>query len=413
MSQAMRTITIVFIFVVLWAHLQSVEATTFTLLAVSVNGSIPRQFDVVTLEPGDTVVLEVWVWDWSPEGERLRSWQIYLSGDSLSNEGNVPLELAADVCLFPGLGYMLGGCIFPEVGFIVEGCFIEKWRTDYVFYDRPSLPSTDPYSLPCRAGDSLFNVFDAPVFTVPRYLATVILNVPLGACGTFEIDFGYADGRDVNGLRIDPIRTNSVVLHVNQLCPCPLQIVEATSEVASSPPNCAIDAREPNFPDGLRPLSFRTAAYPFLRDDGCAGPELADFSLREVPSPDVFEPRNSVVHIGVHEDMATMLFERAIVPDRWTCVSYTGIDRGQACWGHLPGDVNNDGQSTAEDVEYLIGCITGQHECADYQCNIDREGAGCSPADTLRLIDVLNGAANYEVWLDREIAKGKSCPSAP
>jgi hypothetical protein len=44
-----------------------------------------------------------------------------------------------------------------------------------------------------------------------------------------------------------------------------------------------------------------------------------------------------------------------------------------------------------------------------WQCDIDRSGQ-CAPPDILSLVDLLNGAGMYDVWLGRTLPP---CPSMP
>ena len=97
----------------------------------------------------------------------------------------------------------------------------------------------------------------------------------------------------------------------------------------------------------------------------------------------------------------TITLNRAIARGEVTTLTYTSTSGGTTFEGSFtfhPGDVNQDGTSTAADITALIGSLNGP-PLADEQADIDRDGEQ-GPADILRLLDLLNGAGDYEAWLD-------------
>lgn len=82
----------------------------------------------------------------------------------------------------------------------------------------------------------------------------------------------------------------------------------------------------------------------------------------------------------------------------WTTLTHT--DTGASVRiGSLPGDINNDGMVDSADTGDLISHLRQEAvpPLDPWQYDIDRSGR-CTPADFLRLIDLMNGADQYEIW---------------
>jgi hypothetical protein len=60
--------------------------------------------------------------------------------------------------------------------------------------------------------------------------------------------------------------------------------------------------------------------------------------------------------------------------------------------------VDQSGSSTPEDISALIASLNGVDPVPDARGDINRDGRQ-GPADILRLIDLLNGASEFEPWL--------------
>lgn len=103
-------------------------------------------------------------------------------------------------------------------------------------------------------------------------------------------------------------------------------------------------------------------------------------------------------------------FDRTIPTQRWTCVTYQPTG-DQSCSGFLPADTNADGVSSVDDISSVIDNLNGRIDppLPTHQCDVDRSGM-CGPLDILRIVDLLNGAEEYDEW---DEAINASCPAAP
>ena len=106
----------------------------------------------------------------------------------------------------------------------------------------------------------------------------------------------------------------------------------------------------------------------------------------------------------------TIHLDRSISPGFYTCITH--LDSGKAwCAGYLPADAGQDGLSSAGDINALINAINlvAELELPIYATDINRSNV-TNGQDILRLIDLLNGAGDFNPW----IAQGlPDCPSAP
>ena len=79
--------------------------------------------------------------------------------------------------------------------------------------------------------------------------------------------------------------------------------------------------------------------------------------------------------------------------------------------GYLPADASQDGLSAAGDINALINSINLVPGLVlpIYATDINRSNV-ITGTDILRLIDLLNGAGDFDVWIARGIG---ACPPAP
>jgi len=145
-------------------------------------------------------------------------------------------------------------------------------------------------------------------------------------------------------------------------------------------------------------FSCNLAAFPL-------GPE--DFSVSATPAG--VAPSVSDVLIDGAGGTATVILDDMIPPGQWTCIEHPASGE-EWCMGYLPADAGQDGMSTAADINALIDAINlvPGHELPDYATDIDRSGA-TNAQDILRLIDLLNGAGDFDPWLGQALP---TCPSA-
>ncbi len=122
---------------------------------------------------------------------------------------------------------------------------------------------------------------------------------------------------------------------------------------------------------------------------------------------------------GVGGGELTVILNRAITPGAITTLTYTpenGAESTGVFTPH-PGNVDGNDESDAADIAVMIDCCLN-HACdpvPTYRCDIDRSG-GVTAADTLRVIDLLSGAHEYDSWdgttLPPDCGICGPCPSA-
>ncbi|MFQ5495148.1 MAG: S8 family serine peptidase [Phycisphaerae bacterium] len=156
---------------------------------------------------------------------------------------------------------------------------------------------------------------------------------------------------------------------------------------AAIPADGSIDARQPFEPDGSEPMGWLSVDLDFL---GAATPPPAgEFSIT---AGGVSETPLVVLAVG---PLARVIFPQAIPVEMWTTIEHTPSATSVRL-GYLPGDVNGDGVTSAEDVATLLDALRGGGALPESSVDIDRSGR-LAPADILRQIDLLNGAEAYSV----------------
>lgn len=161
--------------------------------------------------------------------------------------------------------------------------------------------------------------------------------------------------------------------------------------IGSDPPDGAIDARQPFNPDGTDPQGWDSFVLEF--DADASGVAIADFSLSSSSGT-----APNVASAVAEDTKVTLTFDGTIPVGAWTTVTYECSGESVTI-GYLPGDVSEDGTSSAFDVLLLIDKLNNDLiVMPDYSGDIDRSGA-IAPADVLREVDLLNGAGAYDPYL--------------
>jgi len=186
--------------------------------------------------------------------------------------------------------------------------------------------------------------------------------------------------------------------------------ISAPCSVVSTPPNCAIDARQPREPDPDIPAArqWNSVAMTFEGVCGVTGAVPGDFTVTVVPGnagPNLPDP--TVMGVNAVSQAVTVQLSRAIPAGSWTCITHTGTGK-QVCLGSLPADVNSDRTAAPAEILDVIDNLNGvlNPPLAVHQCDFDRS-AVCDPVDILTEIDLLNGASGFLVW------NGKTLPACP
>jgi subtilisin family serine protease len=157
----------------------------------------------------------------------------------------------------------------------------------------------------------------------------------------------------------------------------------------SSPPDGAIDARQPMAPDGSEPAGWQEIELTF--DKPATFLVAAYFSLDERGSDGVAPKVVSLEHLD--EYTVRLHLDQPLEPGTWTTVRCS-LGEATIELGCLPGDVDGDGTSTPFDVLHLVDALNTGEELPAYRGDINRSGSTNS-ADIHRLLDILHGADGY------------------
>ncbi len=368
----------------------------------------------VVSNPGLFILSDIFAANWGPQAAA--GWMITADFESISDsvllhgwDRPFPDVNCSAGCpdRYPECGETTGRCQGPGHepclgAFICEQCAVGCARPDYMFYNCPELRTSDYSSPNVRLISATLEPSCQQFFTVPKYLATLIVVPTASACGSVTLGLVGSPSSGVtapfSGL-MEPLDIEGLTLEFG---PCPCEGI-----LDSDPPDCAVDARQTSDPSGTPAQGIESIALNLegaTPDEKCpdtGGYDRFQFTMREVPGTGTFFP-DSVTHNIPASGWATLRFPPA-TPGVWTCVEFRG---DETCFGYLPGDADNDRTSLASDIPYLIDCIIGDETCGDYQCDIDRSGL-CGASDILREIDLLNGAEEYLDWLNESL---QTCP---
>ncbi len=167
------------------------------------------------------------------------------------------------------------------------------------------------------------------------------------------------------------------------------------------PPNCATD---PAYPHDPLDVNIRFGWDEIVIEFDCDPPSVSptDFAINGPDAPFV----SSVVATGAPNTYRLTL-SSPIATGGWTEILH--IPGGSFMnLASLPGDADGTGTSNIEDIMMLIDHINGKTAfLVDWKCDIDRSGE-CGPPDILALINLLNGAEMFDVWMNDLVP---SCPT--
>ena len=172
-------------------------ASEFAIVAVRSNGehSIDGA-DIRLVGAGQRVFLDIFVSDWDPDLDgvpQLRAWQVELdpSGYSSGLAGTITPAFEACTDSLECKNAFGGGSLCEPSPDVLPGVncapgFIDIFRSDYVFADIPDLFAVDIRELGYRYGSvSLLGPAIDP--GEPKYVASLVVDVPIDALGTFTI----------------------------------------------------------------------------------------------------------------------------------------------------------------------------------------------------------------------------------
>lgn len=200
---------------------------------------------VIAAEPGDVIETEVFASNWSAPGQRrLVAWQVQFE---LTQARDVVLPLGWDRA-FPGIFCGSGGACPPEYPICdpwtlrcvgpdhdpEQGVFSDTSRSDYVFFGLAEVgPLFDLVSLDYRVGSALWDSNAAPIFTEPKYCASLILEVLPDTAGTVTIPIVSAPQSQLIehflNLAIEPMDTEGLTIEIGSGDE-PVELVPAASQ---------------------------------------------------------------------------------------------------------------------------------------------------------------------------------------
>jgi hypothetical protein len=385
---------------------------------------------VITASPGDEIVTEIFGSNWSPMGQHLLSWSFAIEGEVYGDTIVLPkgvdnpqldcncvddadcIEIDCDEGAAPVCWDLRLICAGPDQDPTV-GAFIDIARSDYVFFGCTDFPTVDLISHTdpgYRYSSTVFlDLPCAPVYSVPKYFGTLKLIVQDDACDPFTVSIQSSSSSTLmlvreNSLLIEPLDTEGLTVNVVGECPCD-EIISMT------PAECSVDPRQPSEPNGTPLYGWDSMELKF-RLPGCRTETLGleDFAVTQIPSG---FPRIGIASLEPNGRFLTVRFSRTIVPKRWTCLDFFPDEGGsqRLCLGSLPGDADDDREALAEDVPSVVGCVDETDvPCDTLRCDMDRSGR-CAPADILRVIDLLRGAEDYDVF-EGTTLPGTECAAA-
>ena len=407
-----------------WA---GIDTPTLSLKAVKLNDVPIPATDSIVAGPGDKIECEVFISEWSPKNQKLLAFQVSVPRASFisGSRGSVkpigwdrPILSEDDVGCgtdtdcppeFPVCSLKL--CVGPDYA-PDDGVSLETDRPDWVFWcpvagaPCSAFPAVDISGVEIRYAGLLLSSSDAVEYSIPeKYAGTLIVEVSEDACGDFSLEIlplpPASSLTDENTFPILPIETEALTIQTGA-CDC-------RGVIDSVPPNCTVDARQPNDLEGtVQTQSSMTLALDC--DDASGVANVGEFTVEVFPggfAPFILD----VTSVGNEITLTLTPFPEF----KWTCITFnpSGV---QTCVGILPGDANSSLRTELSDIPALINCLNTPGSCTFYQCDMNRSG-GCHPHDLLRLIDLLIGAGPYSAYEDEGIVNFINnpvvCPSAP
>ncbi len=182
---------------------------------------------------------------------------------------------------------------------------------------------------------------------------------------------------------------------LSQTCPASSPCPSGTINFVD-PPDGTVDARQPHPP-------FDAANRQGIKTILVEAPPGANNLLCWTPSETVVDNSvnmiTRVVDVGGGRFAVSLL--RSISSGGVTTITYTddaGVAQSASFTSH-PGNVDGDTLANGTDVQGLFTCLEGTSTCELWECDADHSGR-CTPSDALRVIDLLNGAGDFDPWMN-------------
>ncbi len=396
-----------------------------SLKAVKKNGvAVPATSQSnLTVTPNDTIQVEIFLSDWVnafPPGKGVRAFNVRLDGKDSFKSGNNGTILPAGWCAtyeqvlcpstacppeFPTCVSPIPGCTCAGHDPECAACtFIDTDRSDFVLFNEPGLFPIDVSSLNYQYAGIAKNRIAIMDTGVPRYIATVLLNVSPIACGTFTIDLQ-------NGFQSSTyILDNSTVPNVVYPTTSPLLLTIPLADCARqllscSPRHCNEDARIAH--DRLnQAVKLNTSTIVATFSKPTTGMTASDFEVTLTPNNpgDILPDISALISNG---NSATIVLNREIQETRWTCIR-DKLSNQRCCIASLPSDADNNRYAQPDDTFEIYDNLKGGiNPALDIEkCDTDRS-TRCTPHDLLMVVDLLMGAGAFAPM------NGQSLPICP
>lgn len=169
------------------------------------------------------------------------------------------------------------------------------------------------------------------------------------------------------------------------------------------PNHCNVDARMPNDPQDAD-IFLTNDTFAFHYNAPVVELIAASYEVSMLP---VGGTLPVVLIVTAAGNDATVVLDRPIRPNRYTCIRDIAIDQ-RCCFGVLPGDADDSLISQPTDLFEIIDNLAGSvaPPLPPEKCDIDRSNR-CTGADLLMEVDVLNGAGALQPY------NGSSLPDCP
>jgi len=285
---------------------------------------------------------------------------------------------------------------------------------DYVFKDFQPLAAQSfrNYADVAQGGTTLSGL--GPVDNGQAFYAgTICIELLENACGIITVPFiddqmGLDTFMDLSpgGLIFPTVQS----LVINTTVPSCGTTPEIVSEM---PENCSVDARAPHTSSNTTALGETVFKLQF--DSNMEAVPNNQFVLSFVPpimvAPPIFSSivkAGSEVTFTLNRPTPTTTGAAAVPTPRWTCITFTaGVPmHNRRCWGHFPGDVDEDLVFNGADFDDLVMAMNDPPPPL-IRCDINYSGA-CRAPDLVDWIDMANGGGSFGMWLNTTMP---ACPS--
>jgi hypothetical protein len=354
------------------------QTPIFSLEVVAINSMPLKETKTeIVAARGDILTTEIYLRDWSPEAEVLRSFQATIdqSGFTSGSAGSIkPVDFDNTSAT---------GVKNPD------NCFVDAADPRFVHANLYTIPIADSVSY--RLVSVLLDSEESPLCYqdgTKFYAGTLRLQVSDDAEGVFTL--GLDEDPSSSGLRdpmnkpIEPLDFEPLIVHVAD--------DSAVLRIqASDPPSNSIDARQ------LVSRIPETASDPDTITLTLSG-DTAGISALDFLVEDSTDDPPAITALHTDGASVTLVLDHPLAVGAWTIFTHEDSQTFVqiAC---LPGDVDNSGAVAAGDLLTLINGLNKGQELALYQADINRNGR-LEATDALRLIDLLTDPELFRGRLD-------------